>query len=225
MLHGETKDSHENRNHDAWEPEWIDGRFACLMECTACTAATAVAGAWRLEDRGYNCETQQGHWDKVYLPKYFSEAPHIIPLPAALPEAVRDELIRSFVLYWVDSEACGNRIRRAVEQLMTDHRIRRTVIVRKGNKPGKRKPLDPHKRIEAFGVRRPELSDALIAVKWIGNAGSHLDQLSCEDVLDGYELLSYVLDELYVPRAKRAKSLAKVVNRRKGPRSPRNAKG
>ncbi len=59
----------------------------------------------------------------------------------------------------------------------------------------------------------------LFAIKWLGNAGSHsLDEVSFDDVMDAYELISHVLDELYLSRKKKLSALAKKVNKRKGPK-------
>lgn len=59
-----------------------------------------------------------------------------------------------------------------------------------------------------------------MAVKWLGNAGTH-DVLTHEDVLDAFELLDHTLDEVYHDRSKRILRTAKAINRAKGPAKKR----
>jgi hypothetical protein len=42
----ETNNSKKYRGHDAWEPEWIDYVYSCLLECTnpACKETVANSG-------------------------------------------------------------------------------------------------------------------------------------------------------------------------------------
>ena len=57
-----------------------------------------------------------------------------------------------------------------------------------------------------------------MAVKWIGNDGSHEGDLSQNDLLDVFEILNYVLDEMYEQRAKNVAKLATKINKAKGSR-------
>jgi hypothetical protein len=128
-------------------------------------------------------------------------------------------LVASFQLFWSDPLACTNRIRSTVERLLTAQKVPQTTgkIAAKG----RRKFLALHRRIEQFATRRPEIAEKLMAVKWIGNAGSHSHGATVDDALDGYELMDWVLDTLYARRHHRASALTKAINRRKAPRSPR----
>lgn len=44
-----------------------------------------------------------------------------------------------------------------------------------------------------------------MAIKWLGNDASHQGTLVKDDVLDGYEVMQYVLNERYEMRVKREK--------------------
>lgn len=55
-----------------------------------------------------------------------------------------------------------------------------------------------------------QLADKLMAIKWVGNAGSHADVVAENDLLDAYDILCFVLDELYVKRSKRIGALARL---------------
>ncbi len=222
LQESETATSSAQHEHGAWEPEWIDGRFACLFDCVECSNSVAVAGKYRVQDeRHYDPrDGETGDYEKYYRPEYFSESPNVIPLGERLPVEVAAEIRASYQPFWSDPVACANRVRSAVEKLLTAQRIPRTS----GRIPEKRRRfLTLHQRIERFGNAHADLAAKLMAIKWVGNAGSHASTVSIEDLLDGYELLAFVLDELYSGRRRRADALASTINRRKAPRSPRRA--
>jgi hypothetical protein len=190
------------------------------MDCGNCQNVVGVTGTYRIQDDRYIDDRigEAGDYEKYYLPKYFTESPRLVDIPEATPQPVTDELLASFQLYWNDPLACTNRIRSAVEKLLTAQRISQTT----GRKPGTRRQfLSLHRRIEQFRAKQPGIADALMAVKWIGNAGSHSDTVTPDDALDGYELMDWVLDSLYARRHRSASTITKAVNRRRAPRSRR----
>ncbi len=64
-------------------------------------------------------------------------------------------------------------------------------------KRGKSQDLALHARIELFAKTSPDVGSKLLAIKWIGNSGSHSDQLQSEDILDVFDLLSYAFGEIF----------------------------
>ena len=57
----------------------------------------------------------------------------------------------------------------------------------------------------------------LIAVKWLGNAGSHDGAApGPAELRETYDLLEHTLGEIYAPRAKHLAAIAKKVIERKG---------
>lgn len=221
LFDGETRDSKASHNEDGWEPEWIDGRFACMMECPHCHGEISVAGKYRVQDDRYydKVHGEGGDYHTYYRPEFFSDSPHIIDIPSGTPFDVICELEIAFRLYWGDPWACANRIRSSIETLLTAQRIPKTS----GSIPTKsrRQFLTLHERLLRFGKKHAALAEALMAVKWLGNAGSHAAPLTPDDILDGFEIVEHVLDKLYSTREQRASALARVINRRKAPRSPR----
>jgi len=218
---GETRDSKAAQDHPGSEPEQIDGRFACLMDCGHCGNVVGAAGTYAYHDDRHwdEVEGATGDYEKYYSVKYFTESPHLLEIPEATPDAVTGELLASFQLYWSDPLACTNRIRSSVEKLLTAERVQQTPgrILPKG----RRKFLSLHDRIERYAKKRPDIAKKLMALKWIGNAGSHSKGAIVDDALDGYVLMDWVLDALYAKRHKEASALTSVINRRKAPRSPR----
>lgn len=224
LQEGETAASRAEHGHPAWDVEWIDGRFACFFDCVECGNSVAVAGRYRVQDDRYYDEHkgEGGDFEKYYKPTYFSDAPPLIALPSSLPDALVVDVRASFQHFWGDATACANRVRSAIEKLLTDQRIQRTS----GRVAGKRRRfLTLHERIERFRAVHSNAAGKLMAIKWVGNAGSHADKITTDDLLDGYELLAFVLEELYSNRRRRADSLASTINRRKAPRSPRRVAG
>jgi hypothetical protein len=88
------------------------------------------------------------------------------------------------------------------------------------NKNGKRLFLSLHERINIFAQRDDTLKDILISIKWIGNYGSHQDEIvSPDDILDGYFLIEYALNKIYVNTEKEIKKIVNEINRSRKPRS------
>ena len=49
-----------------------------------------------------------------------------------------------------------------------------------------------------------------MAVKWLGNAGSHSHKtISADDVLDAYEIMEEILKKIYITKSEEVKKLAK----------------
>jgi hypothetical protein len=193
-----------------------------MLSCPHCDGQIAMGGDYRVQDdRHYDGVGEAGDYENYYRARFFSDAPHIISMPAGAPERVSEQLRKSFQLYWIDVEACANNIRIAVEKLLTSQGIPRTNG-RQALRSGKKRTfLTLHSRIELFRAKNQAVADALMAVKWIGNAGSHSAPTQSSDLLDGYALMSFALDELYVKRDARIGALTRAINRRRAPRSRR----
>lgn len=222
---GQTRASRVAQGHAASEPEWVDGRFSCIMDCAHCGNTVGVAGSYRVVDDRHVDEEhgESGDYAHYFRPKFFTESPHVFEIPAATPDSVTEELVASFQLFWSDPLACTSRIRSSVERLLTAQKVPQTTgkIAAKA----RRQFLALHHRIERFATKRPEIAEKLMAVKWIGNAGSHSRGATIDDALDGYELMDWVLDRLYATRHHRASSLTREINRRKAPRSSSRRSG
>jgi hypothetical protein len=220
LSDGETRDSKAMHGELAFEPDLhVDGRFACLMDCAHCGNHVGVAGTYRMKDERYEDADhgEAGDYVKCYSPRFFTESPHLVQMPEATPATVVDEMVGAFQLFWADPLGCANRIRSAVEKLLTAERVPQTAR----DKNGKRFFLTLHSRIERYRKEQKDIGDKLMAMKWIGNAGSHSKGAVRDDALDGFELMDWVLDTLYARRHHRALELTRVINRRRAPRSPR----
>jgi hypothetical protein len=57
-----------------------------------------------------------------------------------------------------------------------------------------------------------------LAVKWLGNTGSHTGSVSKDDILDAFEILEFLLAHLFVQREDRAEALARNLTKKHGRR-------
>jgi hypothetical protein len=99
-----------------------------------------------------------------------------------------EPLNESFKLFFSAPSAASNSVRVAIEELLTELKVKRFNLVSK-----KRRMISLHQRIGLLPAKYVELKEMLTAIKWIGNAGSHGgEQLSHDDVLDAFELTEHV---------------------------------
>ena len=152
---------------------------------------------------------------KYYKPRYFYPSLCLFPIPKSCPTEISEQIKLSFSHYFSDKSAAANALRTTLELILNNQKISRIIIT----PSRKRKNLTLHARIDIFGNTNPELKSFLFASKWIGNAGSHVGEISKNDLLDGYELIQHCIDELYEKpvRMKELSSKAKSINKRKKP--------
>jgi len=167
--------------------------FALMLECTNpdCKASTVVAG--RLEAYPY-CEDMLRGYDTKFTPMFFYPPIEVLTIPDYIPENVKKEIRRSYSIYFSDPNASVTPLRCSIECFLDD------VGVTKSNS---RETL--HRRLVRFKVSNDEIATLLLAVKWLGNDGSHYnDTLSHEDVLKGYRVLLKALENYYQDKNKAA---------------------
>jgi len=216
----DTKDSKLANLRDGYHPGNVEGRFVALLRCSerSCQEPVVVSGTSGYEQE-YEPEGRE-EWSLYLQPVSVHPSPDIFVIPEAAkwPDPVVKEIRRAFSLYWGDREAAANAIRSAVEVLLTHLKVRRFAL----NKNGRRYRLSLDARLKLLEPTNPALARGLMAVKWIGNAGSHPEELSKDDVLDGFEILDHVMTDAFSRHEKaRIAKLAREITRRKGPRSRR----
>lgn len=213
----ETKESKSARGHEAWDPEWIRYVYSCLLECTntACKDTVANSGTGSVDfDIDFDEDGSPNQaWDDFFTPKHFSPHLKIFLCPSGTPKDVSEEIEKSFSLFFSDAPSSANHVRIALEGLLTYLKIKRYEV------KGKRRTfLSLHRRIELISEKHKHLQDLFFAMKWLGNAGSHSDKtVTKDDVLDAYEIMEEILQDLFVKETSRVKRLAKQINKTKGP--------
>lgn len=213
---GTAKSIQESKDDD-WEPEWTRYVFACLFQCsnTDCKDTFSCCGVGRVDIVEY--EDEEFGWvqstEDIFTPKYFNPPLALVDIPTACPVEASEHLVESFALFFADPGAALNCARAAIEAVLTDLGVIRFAISK-----GKRKPINLHQRILLLPPKYKETVELLIAVKWLGNAGSHDgEKPTREDARVTYDLVEHVLSEIYEHKSKKLKAIAKKVNKKRGP--------
>lgn len=186
-------------------------RGVALVMCDnpRCKESATIAAEGKLVENP-DWERQEMNYAAVFTPTHFNPSPPLIEVPDACPEAAKAEIKLAFVSSWGDQAAAANHIRTGVERLLDARRIPKT-------NPKNKKRMILHDRIERIKASQPNAHAALMAIKWLGNAGSHTDELSRDDLFNAFDILELALRELYVGHDKRIGRLIAAINTRKGP--------
>ncbi len=196
-------------------PPWTDYVYSCLFQCMngRCKEFVSSSGTVRTNDEiSYNENGgMERDIDNYFQPLFFEPALKIIAVPSDCPDTVSDQIEESFRLFFVSPSATANSIRIAVEKLLTELNVKRFEV-----KKNKRHYLSLHQRIGLLPDKHSELKEVMKAIKWLGNNGSHGSDLGVDDVLDGYEFLEHVLQEIYESKAKKLNAKARKINKKKG---------
>lgn len=186
-------------------------RFVCQLRCTdsTCDEVYYVIGNWgKYSKRGIeiSIDYEGKDCERWFFPSAFEPTLSFFSCEASTPDSVKNGLEEAFKLYWISAPACANAIRKVLDRLMEHHQV-------------SGKTLD--QKLVQFGQTHPGIAKRLQAVKWIGNEGSHQNDLERSDVLDGFELLAAVLAELFPDNAKdqRLNDITNDVNSIRKPRS------
>jgi hypothetical protein len=209
MLEKESGRSIRHQRDEDWEPDHYIGAFCCLLKCSNdhCEEIVAVSGASDVGEMG-----EYGDMVTVFSPQMFTPPLHILPIPKECPHDVFLELREAFKLYWSDRAGGLNHIRKAVELIMDHLKIR----TKKKTKTGKFHYFDLHGRIEEFRKKDPVLADRLMAIKWLGNVGSHSSEVSKDAFFDACDLLEDFIHSHFEKRGSKIIALTKKVIKRKG---------
>jgi len=209
----ESAASKHDHDDPRWEPDFIRGHFHGTLRCSAATCAeiAVVAGDYSV---GY--AKDDGGYVNLLTLRYIAPPAELIDFPAGTPDSVIKRTHEAIGLVLQNPNAAANRVRAAVEELLTQLRIPRTQISK-----SRRHRLTTHKRLERLEVKFPGPAVLLMAVKWIGNDGSHeSSSLLTREVLDGLELFGQALNLIYNKRPKELDAIARRINRRKTSKLP-----
>lgn len=200
--------------HEDWfnPPEMIVYTFTALLSCTnpQCKEVVSCSGTGSVEEEYYRDERE---YVEYYKPYFFYPALNIFKIPEDTPIEIKSAIEDSFALVFTNKSAAANKIRIALECLLTNLKVKRFIITRRR----KRKRLTLHDRILLLATKYDGLKEICSAIKWLGNSGSHCDEdMKFDDVFNGYDMISFLLDEIYANRHHHVKKLAKTINAKKG---------
>jgi len=189
-----------------------------MLECSNDSCKEIVANTGR-GSVGYDVTFDRDgqpeyEYADFFRPLFFDPPLSLFETPGECPADVAIELENSFALFFSSPGAALNFARSAIEALVTHLGAKRFQV-----QGGKRRPISLHARINLLPAQHAHVKELLLAIKWLGNAGSHPGgEVSVDDVLDAYELVEHVLVELFGNKSKAMKALAKKVNKRRGPK-------
>ncbi|MFN8509034.1 MAG: DUF4145 domain-containing protein [Deinococcaceae bacterium] len=209
----------DSRDHSdkEWSPEYIRYVYSCLLYCSNpnCHEVVTCTGSGNVRC-DYNEENKQLEYCEEFCVKFFEPPLRIISIPKNCPEEVKSPLIESFRQIFSSPNASANSVRIALDNLLTDLGI---IRYSNNNLNGKKNPINLHDRIDKIPIEYSGIKDIILAVKWIGNAGSHsIVNISTSDVLDAYLMLEHLLHEIYGTEKEDVKKIAKEINENEGPR-------
>lgn len=198
------------REEDWWGPENVEYSFTAWAYCKSCGEKVALAGTGGVE------QEYDEHGDVDYLNlfqlRYCHPTLQLIQLPKMCPPTIDVALQASFGLYWSDRPSSAGRIRVALERLL-DH-----LGVSSTTPAGGFVKLD--KRIDDFSKGDPVNGAQLMALKWLGNLGSHTADVDRQDLLSAFEVMEHVLSELIANKSASILKLAADLTAKYGTKPP-----
>ena len=199
-------------NHENWEPEWINGLFQTQLLCSesSCKSHYLAMGNYRLDQLSRRQPNGAEYQEILVLLAAQPSFPISDRLPGETPDLVHERIKEAAKVIWLDPNAAGNRLRLAVEELLTDQ-----GIAKYGPK-GTTDYIKTDVRIKKFEEVQPEAAELLFAVKWLGNEGSHGDTLTAEDVVLGVQIFHEALKIVYNSTRQNIVRQAGVINANKG---------
>lgn len=200
-----------------------NGRFFLSLKClnTNCRENVICTGLYETVE--YPQFNENGEFEMLMpapklTPTFFNPCIPIFKISPLVPVSVKNEVNNAFGLYWFDVNSCCNKIRTIVEQVLNDLKIAKYNIIK-----GKRNVYKLHKRIELLKDVNPEISDSLMAVKWIGNSASHANsKVTKDDAIDGFKILEFTLNRIYDKSHIKILKLARSINLKRKPINRRN---
>ncbi|EKN3716706.1 TPA: DUF4145 domain-containing protein [Yersinia enterocolitica] len=208
----ETQESVKYRSHEEWEPDWLEYDYSATYECVECKQRIRSLGTAAIRyHENYDPRTGDHYIDeyKVFSPQFFLPSLVIFEPTQQCPKEVKKVLFDSFKLAFCDIPSAANKVRVALEVLISLE-IPANELVNK----------TLHQRIPLLEAKYPTIDgikDISLAIKWIGNAGSHQQDGVPEFALKfAYEAFEVILREIYETKKSTIGEMSGLVNTLKG---------
>lgn len=212
IIREHTSTSLKNSSSPDWEPTWSEERYSFLLRCSTKKCAESVLGLGKLTlEESYDEDDHSQRYVEKLKPIFLYPPPAIFKTPKNCPPDFRRNLQATFGLFWCCPNAAGNKIRNCVDLLLDYKRVNKT-----DGTGTKGKKLTLHKRLFLLKNKDKWLRESLLAIKWLGNVGSHDHGLSQKDLLNGLKIFELVVEEVFEKRTEKIESLTRRINRRRG---------
>ena len=202
----ETKASTNDFNEDYWDRSFIKNRFHLKLKCNNKYCKEIVNASGYTSIYEVSDENTQEEYESFY-PEYFYPAIELFEISENVPYEVEEQIKTAFKLYWIDDAAFLNALRTTVELILNDKRIRKT--------DENRKYLTLNERIKLLREKEPIIAEFLMAIKWLGNFGSHGENLYNVDIPESVEIFQLALEKIY-GKEKYLTERVKKINEKKG---------
>lgn len=213
VEHGQSKKAHK---HPAWDPDWIHGVFtaSALCENPDCGQPAVATGEYVVgwsDKHQDDDESPRPPYSIFYTIKQIHPPLVLMQFPETTPVLVQEGVARASAVLLTDPGLAATALRLVVEQFLSSEGIPST------RPTGSFISADERIKIwKTTGSDRDRVAGLLLAVKWIGNAGTHsLSKLTIREVLDGVEILDEAFHALFVGPDIDAR--ARAVNNARGP--------
>lgn len=180
--------------------------------CPGCKLIVSICGWMSLEiiDHRLDKDGYSPIYSKKYTPKYFVPNLQIFYLEKYYPEEISNMLNNAFSSYFADIFSTASYIRCVIEKML-DYPEFGSI------------PRSENEEKISLGTRIGKIEDERIknqlkAVKWIGNAGAHLEpmKLTRDDTLQAFNIIQILLEEKYSTRLAELDSFVEKINKNKG---------
>jgi len=216
----ETESSKKLRKYVEFEPEWIEYSYSVVYRCANphCSEIVQSVGNGG-EEQFYSYDEydqpEDAYYESFFVPKLFLPAINYFNIPETTPDKVKGLVLNAFELTPISPSSAVNKIRAAIEAILTLNGI--------NGKDDQGKFVTLNERIKSIIESHPlhPIKSKMLAIKWLGNAGSHEDDdIELEDLFDSFEILETMLNVLYNHNPRINKLVDSVIQHR-GPISRR----
>ncbi|WP_436408502.1 DUF4145 domain-containing protein [Agromyces chitinivorans] len=147
----------------------------------------------RTREEGFEETGYVDEYSVYYAVEYFSPPLTLVLLPEGTPQEVCQAVERAARLLYLDPGLAATALRSSVEGYLTSQGVPRT------SKSGGFLSLDKRLQDWRNATSHEREADLLLAVKWIGNSGTHeAGELTARDVLDGVRFIDEAFHSLYI---------------------------
>ncbi|AGP47092.1 DUF4145 domain-containing protein [Serratia plymuthica] len=169
--------------------------FSCLLRCSrkVCQEAVAITGEGWVEN-DFNEANEEYEYIELFRAKYFYPPLPIFILPENCPEPICRQLNEISALLAAHPSAAVNTMRTALEMLLDELGVPREIA-----RVGKSSViLTLHKRIDDYPAIIGGYSAAFMALKWLGNRGSHTDEpIKQSHIVGACTVLDDLIQQIY----------------------------
>ena len=207
--------------------------YSVLLYCDKCGECVASGGTGFVDenmvrengeiifDAAGNPETD---FTELFSPEFFYPPIHIFHISHQCPKEVKKEIIASFNLFFTNPSASANSVRKVIEKILDAEGITRSTknggFLRLDGKPGEPSRINFFEQKLTANNQETKIIEYFRAIKFIGNDGSHDDEITKGDVLDAYGILEkLILEDLYVKGRQKTENLAAKIVAAKKPLS------